>query len=66
MEQTTRCLYKNHLNYSNHFRRAKHVQYTQTDTIRQKNTITLCKDYYLAWGHKFCYKKAPVVSRDYM
>ena len=59
-------VYINHLNYSNHFRRAKHVQYTQTDMIRQKNTITLCKDYYLAWGHKFCYKKALVVSRDYM
>ena len=59
-------VYINHSNYSNHFRRAKHVQYTQTDTIRQKNTITLCKDYYLAWGHKFCYKKALLVSRDYM
>ena len=27
---------------------SKHDQYTQTDTIRQKNTITLFKDYYFA------------------
>ena len=25
---------------------SKHVQYTQTDTIRQKNTITLFKKYF--------------------